>query len=424
MDYHKIDKRIENFVTSLFEETPHDYLPYHNLQHTKTVVKHTQEIAGHYDLSENEMIILFAAAWFHDIGYLFETPELHEEKSVEIMKSFIQDLPEATPFMQEIADCILATKIPHNPQNLLQQIICDGDTYNLGTKEFKKTNELIFQEQLLRHPQISRYEFMERSLQFLRSHQYFTSYCKEILTATKEKNAKNIEEKLNKPNKVEKKAINKKKQKKENKEETVSIDFTKIEKAPGALRNKGIQTMLRLTSQNHLKLSEMADSKANILISVNAIIISVILSVLLRKLAEETYLIIPTTLFLLVSVSTIVVAILATRPKISEGNFTMNEVNEKKINLLFFGNFYKASYEQYDAAMREMMLDTDYLYGSLIKDIYFLGVVLGRKYKLIRIAYNVFMIGIILSVLAFGIATFFADSSTASRVVNGTGSPF
>ena len=181
--------------------------------------------------------------------------------------------------------------------------------------------------------------------------------------------------------------------------------------------------MLRLTSENHLKLSDMADHKANILISVNSIIISVILSVLLRKLQEEPSLIIPTIIFLTVAVTTIVISILATRPKIIGGTFTRKDISEKKTNLLFFGNFHKATYEQYNAAMREMMTDTDYLYGSLIKDIYYLGVVLGRKYKLIRLAYNIFMIGIIVSVLAFAIGALFPGSNEAGTIIGGSGSP-
>ena len=103
--------------------------------------------------------------------------------------------------------------------------------------------------------------------------------------------------------------------------------------------------------------------------------------------------------------------------------FTPEDIKQKKTNLLFFGNFHKATYEQYNAAMREMMLDTDYLYGSLIKDIYYLGTVLGRKYKLIRLAYNIFMIGIVVSVLAFGIAAYFSQASAAGTVINGSGSP-
>ncbi|MDQ6890242.1 MAG: DUF5706 domain-containing protein, partial [Bacteroidota bacterium] len=196
-----------------------------------------------------------------------------------------------------------------------------------------------------------------------------------------------------------------------------------LEKDKSGLMSKGIQTMLRLTSENHLKLSDMADHKANILISVNAIIISVILSVLLRKLQEEPYLTIPTVIFLIAAVTTIIISILATRPKISEGTFTPEDIAQKKTNLLFFGNFHKATYEQYNAAMRQMMLDTDYLYGSLIKDIYYLGVVLGRKYRLIRLAYNIFMIGIIVSVIAFALAAYLNNGESVGTVINGTHSP-
>lgn len=94
---------------------------------------------------------------------------------------------------------------------------------------------------------------------------------------------------------------------------------------------------------------------------------------------------------------------------------------DKKTNLLFFGNFYKAPFEQYDRAMRKMMKDPDYLYGSLIKDIYMLSVVLGRKYKLIRIAYYIFMVGIVVSVAAFAVAVLFFDKT---QTTSGTTSAF
>ncbi|MEO6949524.1 MAG: Pycsar system effector family protein [Ginsengibacter sp.] len=419
MDYHKIDKRIEDYVTGLFNQMHSPKLIYHNLDHTKAVVKHTQEIAGHYNVSEGEMLILFASAWFHDTGYLFTEPEKHEEMSVEVMRKFMNDIIENQDTIDQIAGCIMATKAPYNPRNLLQQIICDGDTYHLGTKNFKSTNKAIYEELKLRCPDVAPIDFLSQCIKFLKGHQFYTNYCKELLNKGKEKNIKNLEKKV----KIKSRNQAVKKKKMIRKESGVPA-FSEMNKDKSGLMSKGIQTMLRLTSQNHLKLSDMADSKANILISVNAIIISVILGVLLRKLSEETYLIIPTVIFLLVAVTTIVISILATRPKISEGNFTMDDVRGRKTNLLFFGNFYKATYEQYDLAMRELMMDTDYLYGTLVKDIYFLGIVLGRKYKLIRLAYNIFMVGIIISVLAFGIATFFSDSSTSGTIINGTGSPF
>jgi MFS-type transporter involved in bile tolerance (Atg22 family) len=180
--------------------------------------------------------------------------------------------------------------------------------------------------------------------------------------------------------------------------------------------------MLRLTSENHMKLSDMADRKANILISVNAIIISVILSVLMKRLQVDTYLTIPTVLFLASSVTTIVVAILATRPKVSRGTFSDQEIANKSTNLLFFGNFYKSTLEEYERAMSKMMVDSEYLYGSLVKDIYQLGVVLARKYTLIRWAYNIFMVGIIISVIAFGIAVLIGNGGDAV-ITNAQGTP-
>jgi predicted metal-dependent HD superfamily phosphohydrolase len=417
MDYHKIDKKIEEYVTGLFDQMHSSALIFHNLEHTGNVVKRTKEIAGHYNVSEKEMLILFAAAWFHDTGYLFTEPGKHEEMSCEIMKKFMKDLvPDEQP-ITEIEACIMSTKIPRNPKNLLEEIICDADTYHLGTKDFKETNKKVMQESKLRHPDLKTVDFKKGTIKMMEEHTFYTNYCKELLNERKAKNLQKLKTKLAKKTEVDKVKKDKRQQK-----DNEQVDLSEVHKDKSGLMSKGIQTMLRLTSQNHLRLSEMADRKANILISVNAIIISVILSVLLRKLSTETYLIIPTVLFLLSAVVTIVISILATRPQVTSGSFTMEGVKEKKINLLFFGNFYKTTYEKYDAAMREMMLDTDYLYGSLIKDIFNLGEVLGRKYKLVRIAYNVFMIGIIVSVLAFTIASLFGGTSTGT-VINGTGSP-
>ena len=100
-----------------------------------------------------------------------------------------------------------------------------------------------------------------------------------------------------------------------------------------------------------------------------------------------------------------VFSILATRPTVPPGTFSQQDIDEKKVNLLFFGNFYRMALPDYVNGMQKMMEDRDFLYGSLIRDLYSQGVVLGRKYRLLRIAYNVFMFGIIASVLAFVIAS-------------------
>jgi hypothetical protein len=169
---------------------------------------------------------------------------------------------------------------------------------------------------------------------------------------------------------------------------------------------RGVDTLFRVSLGNHIRLSGIADRKANILLSVNAIIISIILSRLIPKLdgPKNGHLIVPTFIMLVSSVITIVFAILSTRPKVTKGVFTKKDIEDKKVNLLFFGNFCKMPLEDYQWAMHEMMKDQEYIYNSLIKDLYYLGVVLNKKYQLLRIAYNIFMVGIVVSVIAFVIA--------------------
>ena len=179
-------------------------------------------------------------------------------------------------------------------------------------------------------------------------------------------------------------------------------DAKKGEKAEKTEREA--TAVFRIMASNQSNLSNMADNKANIIISVNSIILSIVISVLGRQLEEHTNLIIPTVILVSVCVGAIVFSILATRPNITTGKFTREDIQNKKTNLLFFGNFFRMSLVDYDWAMQEMLNDKQYLYSSMIKDNYFLGVVLARKYRLLRISYTIFMFGIIISMLAFALS--------------------
>jgi hypothetical protein len=186
--------------------------------------------------------------------------------------------------------------------------------------------------------------------------------------------------------------------------------LTKLEVETEKLKKpeRGIETMFRITSANSQRLSDMADNKSNILLTVNSIILSIIVAVLLKALDSNPHLIIPTVLLMSTSVSTMVLAILATIPKIPTGYFSEEEVKNKSVNLLFFGNFYKTKFDDYQGAMNKAMDDKDFLYGMLTKDVYSQGVVLGRKYQLLRYAYGIFMCGLVLSIAAFCIAVLFS----------------
>lgn len=169
--------------------------------------------------------------------------------------------------------------------------------------------------------------------------------------------------------------------------------------------DKGIETMFRISSGNHQRLSDMADNKASIMITVNSIILSAVLSLLLRRLEEQAYLAFPTFLLIGISLIAMIFAILSTRPSIPNGTFSAHDIDNKKVNLLFFGNFYKMPLVDYKEAMKKIMDDRDMLYGNLIMDGYAQGIVLGKKYRLLRMSYNIFMFGLIVSVFAFFIAS-------------------
>jgi predicted metal-dependent HD superfamily phosphohydrolase len=403
----------ESYVKDLFKQYYNTNLVFHNLEHTQKVVERVYEISTHYKIPDKDLLELTIAAWFHDTGHLMTDPADHEEKSVALMDEFMRSKTDDEELINKIAALIRMTRFPPVPQTLQEMIICDADTYHFGLPDFKQTNKAMKKELILRNMNTMVLDWEKNSLELLEKHQFFTTYCIGMLQKGKEKNIRKLSKKVNKAEGL-------------NVSETLLLpgeeDDESAIKRKNSLVTRGIQTMLRLTSENHVELSNMADGKASILISVNAIIISVILSVLIRRIEVDTHLTIPTFIFLASSLATIIIAIMATRPKVSQGNFSREDILNKSTNLLFFGNFYKTKVNEYQWAMNTMMRDPDYLYSSLIMDIHQLGVVLARKYKLIRLAYTVFMIGLFISVIAFVIAIMVHQPQ--QQVINSNVSPY
>ena len=411
MNYYALLDEIKQYVTSFFHTHANEKLVYHNQVHTENVVNAAVEIANHYRLNDLDYFIVVTAAWFHDIGYYTE-PARHEERGAEEVSIFLKRKGVEETTIQTIANCIRATRMPQSPETTLEKIVADADLYHLGTSKFNEINKVIRKEFIALHNiEISKEEWRNRTIRLLETHQYHTDYCRLLLNDTKAKHLDKLKAKAAEKNPEIKNAVPvampvaaapvpapKPKLKPLIPEE--EDEKSKRKNRP----DRGIETMFRITSGNHQRLSDMADSKAHIMISVNSIIISVLLSVLLKNLEQFPQYTIPAMCLLTVSLVTIVFAILSTRPKIPAGTFTETDISEKKVNLLFFGNFFKMSMDDYTSGMLKMMDDRDFLYRSLIKDVYSQGVVLGSKYQRLRISYNVFMYGLIVSVVAFSIA--------------------
>lgn len=390
-------KKAENFVVDYLNTHLDSNFVYHNLAHTQRVVKKAKLLIADAKLTEAEQQNLLLAVWFHDIGFT-KIIDNHEQESVTIAKDFLNSNEVNSEDIEAIRKLILATKMDVLPQNDAERIIKDADCAHIASKNYPKYAALLKKEwELTLHKKVSKLEWIEENIQFLSNHTFYTATASKKWQAKKAKNLATLIELQNNSIKNTEK-INLKKS---------ELDFKKEKRD---LPDRGIETMFRVALRNHITLSDIADTKANILLSVNAIIMSVALSNLLPKLdnPSNSYLIYPTLIFMTFTVICIVLSVFATRPNVTKGKFTKTDVADKKVNLLFFGNFHQMQLKDFEWAMEQMMKDKDYLYGSLTKDLYFLGLVLNRKYNLLRLTYSVFMIGIVISVIAFGTSFMFA----------------
>ena len=146
----------------------------------------------------------------------------------------------------------------------------------------------------------------------------------------------------------------------------------------------------------------MIDRKANIMISVNAIIISLIIGGILGPaLSVVSVELIPVFAMSITSMFSALLAVLAIRPDRTHGEFSENEVRNKQGNLLYFGNFHNMQFRDYEWAMLQMLNDKDYLYSSLIREIYYLGQKLRKKHRFLRLSLNVFLIGTVITIISF-----------------------
>lgn len=169
---------------------------------------------------------------------------------------------------------------------------------------------------------------------------------------------------------------------------------------------RGAQTYFRAIYRNHINLSAIADNKANIMISVNSILISVLITFLSYRNIAETNpaIILPVVIFLVTGISSLIFAVLSARPKVT--NVNRNTGSQPTRGLAFFGNFVQLSSEEFTAAMDEMFRSTTDLYDNMVQDLYHLGKVLDKKYRYLSIAYNIFMVGLIITVALFLITLF------------------
>ena len=366
-----IIETIKTIIPKYFTDKNYQY---HSLNHTFEVYENCLNIAEKEKVSESNKELLLIAALFHDTGYS-SGPTNHEKRSAKIAEEFLTKEGYPPERTEAVKHLILSTEFAIDPDGKLQSIIKDADLAHIGKSTFTENCSLLLAETQFLNPDkdLSDRDWLETNIEFIENHSWNTKGAKKLYNKKKKSNLSKLKSELKD---LQRKTANDKPE-------------------------KGVETMYRVALRNHNQLSKIADNKANILLSITAIMLSLIISSLVTKLDSNPELLLPTMIIIVVNLVTMFFSILATRPKVSSAPYSREKFMDKKVNILFFGNFYKLPLAEFEWGMNELRVNRELLYSSLTKDLYFLGAVLAKKYRFLQIAYSVFMGGLVVAVVAF-----------------------
>lgn len=374
----KIVKEAESFVINLLKQGLKPEHGYHDLQHTLTVRDASTELGRRYRLSDEELELLELAGLFHDTGFT-KTYDGHEKVSKDIATDFLQKANYDPEKIASVNRLIEVTKLGVEPEILLEKIIKDADFNTNGTTYEEKSAALRKEWEFFCDQKMTDEEWVENGIEFWENHRFYTGEAQAMYGDSKRKSLK---------------ALRKKR-------EIITPNLEMLDFAIG--KSKSAQMMFKTTLRNQIDLTNIADNKANIMLSINSLLITIGIPMLAGNLKEHPSLVYPATVLLLTCILSIVFATLATRPVKMHGHTTTESIDAGNSNLFFFGNFFKMERDDYIRSMMRVMQKEETIDKSIVNDLFFLGRTLGNKYRRLRITYEIFMSGMVLTVLTFGI---------------------
>lgn len=350
---------------------------YHNLHHTLSVRQAALQLADTLLLDADDREALELAALFHDTGFT-EVYDGHEEVSCQIAEAFLkaEGYPQET--LQKVIRCIACTKISLQPESLLEMALRDADLAHLASNDYLNAVDGLRREwAALLEESYSDQEWYALNHKFLKGHSYYTHAARELWDASKAANQKAL-----------KKLVK-------------DVPLTEQTEEGRVTGSRSAQMMFKTALRNHIDLSNLADNKANIMLSINAIIITIAMPLAATYVKQNPYLIAPMGALLGTCLSSMFFATMATRPIKMTGYTEREAVRQGRANLFFFGNFFKMTFEEYREGMLYIANDETRLDSAILRDLFFLGKSLGKKYTQLRTCYTVFLSGIGITVFIF-----------------------
>lgn len=181
-------------------------------------------------------------------------------------------------------------------------------------------------------------------------------------------------------------------------------EINAVNEAKRKKSNRERETFFRCAYKNHTSLRQIIDNKANIIISINTILLSSIIAIsgfgfITDHMELYRFNILPLVIIILCSLASAILAILAAMPKIVKSK--TNPLAAEKQSLIFFGEIVGYSQKEYTEKIEALLGSRKDIYEHMIIDIYNQGLVLKKKYNLLSYAYKVLMYGISFGVIGF-----------------------
>ncbi len=379
---------LSNYIRNLYNQHGDTRLVFHNYAFAKSLVEEVDRLSTVGGVRGGQSVdIMNAAAWFYSTGYLFDFSN-PLEKSIEQFEKFADSMPQLGAIRSQVVDCLRAgwgKKAAESPEEMLFSDAVNAA--HLGEAAANNADLIRLELELMDQQTFSPEAWTNFYLSNLLNFKFNTADAKSIWEPILGQRILQQKERLEK---IRRKAKN-----------NAPRVISNSEDAREAQRM--ISTYFRSNYRVHINLSAIADNKANIMISVNAILISVLISILsYRNLTEanpEVFL--PTIIFLIFGLLSLIFAVLSARPKVTKLNQKSMKPEELKKNLVFYGNFVNLELEQYEEGMEALYNDPKLMLENMTRDMYHLGKVLDKKYRFLTISYNVFMVGFVATVILF-----------------------
>jgi adenylate cyclase len=182
----------EIILDRLGKELP-TYLYYHDVRHTIDVVNQAELIGIGEGVDDESILLLKTAALFHDMGHIISYDE-HEYHGTQIAKEVLPKYHYTEEQINEICRIIMATKMPPDPQDLLEKIICDSDLDYLGRRDFINVSNTLYDELKEQNKMGSLNDWNKIQVLFLTKHQFYTTTSQKLRTVNKQSQIDRIKE--------------------------------------------------------------------------------------------------------------------------------------------------------------------------------------------------------------------------------------